>query len=161
MKALEKDRTRRYESASGFAHDVERYLRDEPVAACPPTAAYRLKKFARRNKAAIFTVGFVAAALLWHSVRVVSTWQAIRANRAAVAERQAREETERAWEAESKQRTLAEQQRDRAEKNLELANAEQQRAEGNLDLALEAPRRGLSGGDRQGEAARRAGREAG
>jgi len=50
MKALEKDRNRRYETAAALAADVERYLADEPVQACPPSAAYRLKKFARRNK---------------------------------------------------------------------------------------------------------------
>src|SRR5439155_4134795 len=46
MKALEKDRSRRYDSASAFAADVQRYLADEPVLACPPSAAYRLRKFA-------------------------------------------------------------------------------------------------------------------
>jgi tetratricopeptide (TPR) repeat protein len=50
MKAIEKDRTRRYETANGFARDIQRYLADEPVEACPPTAGYRLRKFARRNK---------------------------------------------------------------------------------------------------------------
>ena len=52
MKALEKDRNRRYETANGFAADIERYLHDEPVQACPPSARYRFRKFARRNKAA-------------------------------------------------------------------------------------------------------------
>src|SRR5262245_63334865 len=47
MKALEKDRSRRYETATGFATDVQRYLTDEPVEACPPSAGYRLRKFAR------------------------------------------------------------------------------------------------------------------
>src|SRR3954468_1391351 len=50
MKALEKDRSRRYESANGFAADVQRYLADEPVQACPPSARYRLRKFARRHR---------------------------------------------------------------------------------------------------------------
>jgi serine/threonine protein kinase/tetratricopeptide (TPR) repeat protein len=59
MKALEKDRNRRYESASAFAADVQRYLHDEPVLACPPSVGYRFKKFARRNKAALATVGLV------------------------------------------------------------------------------------------------------
>ena len=49
MKALEKDRNRRYETANGLAADLQRYLDDEPVQACPPSAAYRLRKFARRN----------------------------------------------------------------------------------------------------------------
>jgi eukaryotic-like serine/threonine-protein kinase len=60
MKALEKDRNRRYETASAFAADVQRYLRDEPVHACPPSALYRLHKFARRNKAALGTAALVA-----------------------------------------------------------------------------------------------------
>src|SRR5213078_4298706 len=50
MKALDKDRNRRYETASAFAADVQRYLADEPVQACPPSAWYRFRKFARRNK---------------------------------------------------------------------------------------------------------------
>ena len=45
LKALEKDRDRRYETASGFANDVQRYLDDEPVEACPPSRRYRLGKF--------------------------------------------------------------------------------------------------------------------
>jgi serine/threonine protein kinase/cytochrome c-type biogenesis protein CcmH/NrfG len=62
MKCLEKDRNRRYETASGLARDVERYLNDEAVQACPPSAAYRLKKFIRRNKVvAAFALLLVAA----------------------------------------------------------------------------------------------------
>src|SRR5438874_11936922 len=57
MKTLEKDRNRRYETASGFAADVQRYLSDEPVEACPPSAGYRLRKFARRNKGSLTLTG--------------------------------------------------------------------------------------------------------
>src|SRR5205807_182197 len=64
MKALEKDRNRRYESASAFAADVQRYLADEPVQACPPSAWYRFRKFARRNKGMLATGGTIAAALV-------------------------------------------------------------------------------------------------
>jgi serine/threonine protein kinase len=53
MRALEKDRNRRYESVGAFAADVQRYLNDEPVQACPPSAWYRFRKFARRHKAAL------------------------------------------------------------------------------------------------------------
>ena len=53
MKALEKDRTRRYETPTAFARDIQRYLADEPVEACPPSVGYRLRKFARRNKGAL------------------------------------------------------------------------------------------------------------
>src|SRR5262245_6441459 len=59
MKALEKDRNRRYETANGFAMDVQRYLADEAVQACPPSASYRLRKFVRRNKAALATTALV------------------------------------------------------------------------------------------------------
>jgi serine/threonine protein kinase len=62
MRALEKDRNRRYESASALAADVQRYLHDEPVQACPPSAWYRFRKFARRNKRAVVTAA--AAALV-------------------------------------------------------------------------------------------------
>src|SRR5207248_6474712 len=64
MKALEKDRSRRYETANGFAMDVQRYLADEPVLACPASAMYRFRKFARRNKAALVTGAVVALAML-------------------------------------------------------------------------------------------------
>src|SRR4029077_14470735 len=50
MKTLEKDRNRRYETASAFAADVQRYLKDDPVQASPPSALYRFRKFARRHK---------------------------------------------------------------------------------------------------------------
>jgi serine/threonine-protein kinase len=80
MKALEKDRDRRYESASAFAQDVQRYLNDEAVAACPPSAGYRLRKYARRNRRAVVTVRIVATVLV--TATAVSTWQAIEANSA-------------------------------------------------------------------------------
>jgi WD40 repeat protein/serine/threonine protein kinase len=64
MKALEKDRNRRYESASAFAADVQRHLHDEPVLACPPSASYRLRKFAWRNKRALATVGLLGVTSL-------------------------------------------------------------------------------------------------
>jgi tetratricopeptide (TPR) repeat protein/serine/threonine protein kinase len=59
MKALEKDRSRRYETASAFAADVQRYLNDEPVLACPPGVGYRLRKFARRHKAGLAVAGLI------------------------------------------------------------------------------------------------------
>jgi serine/threonine protein kinase len=64
MKALEKDRNRRYEIASSFAADVERYLHDEPVQACPPSAVYRFGKFARRNKRVAAMASFLFAMLV-------------------------------------------------------------------------------------------------
>ncbi len=75
MKALEKDRNRRYESASAFAADVQRYLHDEPVQACPPSAWYRFRKFARRNKGALVLASMVVlAGLLAMGGLVVNNW---------------------------------------------------------------------------------------
>ncbi len=93
MKALEKDRERRYETASAFAADVRRFLAEEPVEARPPSAWYRFRKLARRNKAALTTAALVAGVLLLGTA--LSTWQAVRATRAektAVAERDEREQ---------------------------------------------------------------------
>ncbi len=64
MKALEKDRSRRYETASGFAMDVERYLADEAVQACPPGAAYRLRKFVRRHRGPVLAGLLILLALV-------------------------------------------------------------------------------------------------
>jgi tetratricopeptide (TPR) repeat protein len=64
MKALEKDRSRRYETAAGFAADLKRYLNDDPVQAGPPSAWYRLRKFARRNKGVLAAAAVLVLALL-------------------------------------------------------------------------------------------------
>jgi serine/threonine protein kinase/tetratricopeptide (TPR) repeat protein len=87
MKALEKDRNRRYETANGLATDVQRYLADEPVAAGPPSAGYRLRKFVQRNKGPVLAASVVLVAIL--SGTAVSAWQAVRATAAANAERAA------------------------------------------------------------------------
>ena len=80
LKCLEKDRGRRYQAASGLARDLEHYLADEPVEACPPTAGYRLRKFARKHRTALVTAA--AFAILLVAGVVVSTWQAVRATSA-------------------------------------------------------------------------------
>ncbi len=94
---------RRYDSAGSLARDVERYLKDEPIEARPPSAWYRFQKLARRHKVALFTASLVVAALVLGTV--VSTWQAFRAT---VAERVAENRKLEADEA----RNLAEQRRD-------------------------------------------------
>ena len=64
MKCLEKDRTRRYETANGVAMDLQRHLNNEPVSARPPSTAYRFQKFARRNKLAFATAASVSVTIL-------------------------------------------------------------------------------------------------
>jgi serine/threonine protein kinase/tetratricopeptide (TPR) repeat protein len=80
MKALEKDRTRRYESASSFARDIERHLRDEPVEACPPSAGYKLRKFVRRHRVGVmYAAGIVLAAviaLVGQTINLVQRYEA-------------------------------------------------------------------------------------
>jgi eukaryotic-like serine/threonine-protein kinase len=112
MKALEKDRTRRYEAASGLARDVERYLHDEPVEACPPSVGYRLMKFVRRNKGLVRAVA--ALFLLLVAGIVGTTWGLVRAERARRDAEQARHDAEEAREAETEQRQLAEADEQRA-----------------------------------------------
>jgi WD40 repeat protein/serine/threonine protein kinase len=80
MKCLEKDRTRRYETANGIAADLKRHLNNEPIVARPPSSAYRFQKLVRRNKLAFAAAGAVAAALLLGIIG--STAQAIRATHA-------------------------------------------------------------------------------
>ncbi len=89
MKAMEKDRNRRYETASALSEDIQRFLANESVLAFPPTALYQLRKFCTRHRWALITASVVLSALLLGTS--VATWQAIRANRAmaaAIAEKQ-------------------------------------------------------------------------
>jgi len=80
MKSLEKDRTRRYETASDLAEDIERYLDNEPVRAAPPSRMYRFNKLVRRNKAAFSAAAVVAIALI---LGIIGTsWGMVRANAA-------------------------------------------------------------------------------
>jgi serine/threonine protein kinase len=94
MRCLEKDRSRRYDTASSLAKDVERFLKDEPVEARPPSMTYKLRKLFRRNKAAVLTAAIVAAALVLGTA--ISAWQAIRATRAEAEARGAGEQAAKA-----------------------------------------------------------------
>jgi serine/threonine protein kinase/tetratricopeptide (TPR) repeat protein len=105
MKALEKDRNRRYETANGFAADVQRYLHDEPVLACPPRVSYRLRKFVRRNRGLVLALSTILVLL---AAGIVGTTTGL--VRALAAERQAlteRDSKTRALQAETKARVLA------------------------------------------------------
>jgi eukaryotic-like serine/threonine-protein kinase len=95
MKALEKDRNRRYETANGFAMDVQRYLADEPVQACPPSTVYRFKKFVRRNKGTMVAAGLVLAALVSGVTGTsIGMWRAEHSKREALAEKKRAKEAE-------------------------------------------------------------------
>ena len=125
MKSLEKDRGRRYESASAFATDIQRYLDDEPVLACPPSTMYKFHKFARKHKAALATAVAIAASLILGTT--ASAWQAVRATTAeAQANANATQAQEKAQEA-TTQRDEAQRQRDEVKAlNEKLAAKEQQ-----------------------------------
>jgi WD40 repeat protein/serine/threonine protein kinase len=145
MKSLEKDRNRRYETANGLAKDVERYLHDEPVEACPPTPGYRLRKFARKHKMGLATaVGF---AVLLALGTVVSAWQAVRATQAESAalvhEQQANENAVQAQEKEQE----ANQQRDEARRRrdeVQALNAKLQASQDELRSTLYAAHMNLA-----------------
>jgi len=85
-KALEKDKARRYGSASDLAADIRRYLGDQPITARPPSTTYQLRKFARRNRAVVIGVAAVFVVLI--TGVVASTWEAVKARRAAAQARQ-------------------------------------------------------------------------
>jgi eukaryotic-like serine/threonine-protein kinase len=100
MKALEKDRARRYETASAFAADVQHYLHDEPVLAGPPGARYRLRKFVQRNRGPVLAASLLLLALVGGVIG--TSFGLLRANEArrtqakqADTERQAKETAQR------------------------------------------------------------------
>jgi serine/threonine protein kinase len=92
MKCLEKDRARRYDTANALARDIERYLHDEPVEACPPTAWYRARKLLRRNRGPVAAAAGVVLTLV--AGVAVSSWLAVRAYRAETVAGQQRDEAE-------------------------------------------------------------------
>ncbi len=92
LKALEKERERRYGSAAAFAEDLERHLNNEPVEAGPPSALYRFRKLVQRNRLAVGSAAAMLALLL--AGIAVSTWQAVRARRAEKVVREERDKQE-------------------------------------------------------------------
>src|SRR5262249_5733264 len=101
MKCLEKSRSCRYETAAALALDVQHHLRDEPVAAGPPSTTYKIQKFAKRNKRLIASAGAVTAALvLGLALAITGFVQARRERDRAVAARQS--ETAQRMEAQAK-----------------------------------------------------------
>jgi serine/threonine protein kinase/WD40 repeat protein len=144
LKALEKDRSRRYETANALGRDIERYLADELIEARPPSTRYRLWKLARQHRGALTTTATVALCLLIGAA--VSVWQAIRASRAEqvavesadVAHRAQIEANEKRAEAQRQrldaehQRLEAKTQRDEAERQRTTAQTEKYAAQQNL-----------------------------
>jgi serine/threonine protein kinase/tetratricopeptide (TPR) repeat protein len=120
MKALEKDRNRRYETASALAADVQRYLKDEPVEAFPPSAWYRLRKFVRRHRPVVWSAAAVLALVLlggggaawWGQQRAA----ALRDVKAALAQATTAEQLA------NERLDQVTRERDRADQNLELAH---------------------------------------
>ena len=114
MKALEKDRRRRYETANGLAMDVQRYLNNEPVLARPPSRVYRLQKLLRRNKAAFAAIGAVALALV--AGLGVSSWLLVK-------EREARQRAVAAEQQQTRLRLESDRLRQAAENRQKLTEA--------------------------------------
>ncbi len=127
MKALEKDRNRRYESASAFAADVESFLNNEPVAASPPSAIYRFRKYARRNRVAFSFLATVIGVLALGVVGLSIANARIAAEQANTV----------AALAESREHyLLAERRAEQAQDAERTADRERHVAEENLDIAM-------------------------
>jgi WD40 repeat protein/serine/threonine protein kinase len=112
MKALDKERGRRYETANGLARDLQNYLADEPVEAMPPSASYRLRKFARKHKKALvttvtFVVLLVAGLVVSTLLAVWATSAEFEANRQRIASDEAKQEAVEARVEADKQRNEA------------------------------------------------------
>lgn len=135
MKSLEKDRTRRYETANGFAADVLRYLSGEPIAAHPPTAIYRLQKFVRRHQGKVVAASIILLTLFLgiagttvglFQARAARTAEALRANGERDAKEKESEERKKAVAASEeadKQKKIAIEQRNDAIKQKQTATA--------------------------------------
>jgi eukaryotic-like serine/threonine-protein kinase len=118
MKAIEKDRTRRYETANGFARDIQRHLGGDPVEACPPSVRYRFGKFLRRNKGLVTAASLLLLALV--AGIAGTTFGLVRAEH---------------------QRRFAEAEKKKAEQSETLAKEQRVRAEARENLAIEAVKR--------------------
>jgi WD40 repeat protein/serine/threonine protein kinase len=117
MKGLEKDRTRRYETASALAQDIRHYLADEPVLAGPPSAGYRVRKFVRRNRGPVLASSLVLAALVFGVIgSTIGLLRAVDSERDALAARDEATKNEQLAQAQAR---IADAERKRAifEKN--------------------------------------------
>ena len=129
MKALEKDRTRRYDSASAFAADIQRYLDDEPVLACPPSVGYRVRKYAIRHKAVLMTASLVSVLLL--AATIISANFAVQA-------RAAQHKAEASAKDANEQKDAAIAAREVADERLKQSQADVERALQSLKIVVQA-----------------------
>jgi eukaryotic-like serine/threonine-protein kinase len=132
MKALEKDRTRRYETANGLARDIQRYLSDEPVEAGPPSAAYKVKKFVQRNRTAVVAATTVSTLLL--AITTFAILQASLTARFARTTQAALEGAVRANNAEVEQRQRAEAAAGAEKQAKEIAQVRESETKAVLDF---------------------------
>jgi eukaryotic-like serine/threonine-protein kinase len=130
MRCLEKDRTRRYETANGLARDISRYLADEPVEACPPSTGYRLRKLARKYRTPLRVAGLFLVLLILAAI--ASTWQAIRAT---LAETRASEQRDVARRSEV-EAIHAREDTSKAYEQVAVSNQKLQQTTGDLRAAL-------------------------
>jgi WD40 repeat protein/serine/threonine protein kinase len=138
MKCLEKDRTRRYETANAVAMDLQRHLNNEPVVARPPSTGYRLQKSFHRNKVVFTAAGLVSLALVLGVV--VSSWEAVRAIAARRSEAEERQKAERNAALANKESARAKASELAARQNLygaDMSLAYRAWEENNTGLALE------------------------
>jgi WD40 repeat protein len=138
MKALEKDRERRYETAKGFAMDVQRYLADEAVLACPPSTGYKLNKFVRKHRSVLITAATIMLVLV--TAAVVSSWQAIIARQAEKNSKEAEIVADNARNDALTAKAQADEQRDEARTSAYITGiglAQRAWDEGSVDRARE------------------------
>ncbi|VGO19773.1 serine/threonine-protein kinase [Pontiella sulfatireligans] len=146
MKAIEKERDRRYGDVGALSHDLERYLNHEPVSAGPPSMAYRTKKFIRRHRVGLVASACVSITLIagaW--ISTLALMRAVReAERASLQESRAMSASERAQQ----QELLAGQASDRARRQTSLAEASQQNATLQSERAMHEEERATLEADR-------------
>lgn len=141
MKSLEKDRSRRYETASSFADDIKRHLENEPVLASPPSVTYRLGKFIRKRKGLVVATTAVAASLIVGlTASIYQSLAASEAAKSALASEQkaraseqralaAQKETERAWTSSEEEKSKAQEAKLQAEAMATEADLARKKAE--------------------------------
>ena len=126
MKALEKDRTRRYETANGLALDIERYLADEPIFARPPSTVYRFRKFLKKHRGVVTTTAMIVVLLL--AGIIGTSWFAYQANESALQQKRFREIADKKTETANRLKNESDTAKNDATEARQLAKEEAKRA---------------------------------